>query len=544
MRSRLALSCVLFAGCSSSSTHGTTGTPDSPVADDGSVVDVPDSPPPPDAAPAEVFPMMPLVGNGAPSNAGTLFGDPAVGTTGGPCIAEPSDGTLLPKKFLRQRFRFVPANGENLFEIRLHTASIDHDLVAYTTSTTWIVPKQIWDAMNATLVDQPIEFRVRAAQWNGSALIGQPTISAMGTFRIAPVEAAGTIVYWTSGTTGDTSAFKGFTMGDESVHDVMGPSAVGGGVMCVGCHTSTPDGKYVAFSANPTAQDGRGAHVDMRSLDGTVTQPPFLTQSAQTLIARAPNQQAPFYSKAHWANGDHMMLSMFPVNNVPSIIWTNLEATSTAQGTGWGVVARTGDPGQAGAGTWSHDGQTIAYASASVVTSGMNLDNGHGDVYTVPYNGGAGGAATKLTGASDASYSESYPAFSSDDALIAFVRVPALENPYDNAKEEVLLVPRAGGTPTRLVSNDPMECTTAVSPGVGNSWPKWSPSVVMANGTKYYWATFSSKRRPGATPQLYVAPVTVDAAGAITSYPAIYLWNQPTNERNHTPAWDEFQVIF
>ncbi len=539
MHSRLVLSCLLLAGCSSPSHNNPK--PDSSVGADAKVAD---AAPFPDAGPIEVFPSMPIVGNGAPSDADTLFGADTIGDPGGPCVAEPSNGALLPKNFLRQRFRLLPANGENLFEIRLRTASIDHDLVAYTTSTTWIVPKPIWDAMNTALIGETIEYRIRGAKWNGTALDGLPTISATGTFKIAPVEAPGTIVYWTSGTTGTTSAFKGFKMGDETVYDVMGPANVGGGVQCVGCHTSTPDGLYVAFSANPTAEDGRNAHVDMRSLDGTVSQPPFLSASAKTLIARSPNQQAPFYSGAHWTNGDHMMLSMFPVSNVPQIIWTNLEATSTAQGTGWGVVARTGDTGQAGAGTWSHDGVTIAYTSASLVTSGMNLDNGHGDIFTVPYNGGSGGTATRLAGAADASYSESYPAFSDDDELVAFVRVPAAQNPYNNPLVEVLLVPRAGGTPTRLVANDPLECTTAVSPGVGNSWPKWSPSVQMAGTTKYYWLTFSSMRQPGGKPQIYVAPITVDATGTITSYPALYLWNQPKTEANHTPAWDEFQVIF
>lgn len=535
---RLALPCLLLAACGTSARNN-------PPADSAPGIDVAtvDTPPPPDAGPLVIFPVDPIVGNGAPTNAPTLFGDPTIGTTGGPCIAEPSNGTLIPKKFLRQRFRLVPANGENLFEIRLSTPSIDHDLVAYTTSTTWIIPQNYWDAMNEGLVDQPITYRVRAAQWNGTELVGQPTISDSGTFRIAPVEAQGAIVYWTSGPGGNTTAFKGFKMGDETVTDVMGPSAVGGGTMCVGCHTSTPDGSYVAFSSNPTAQDGRNAHVDMRSLDGNALQPSFLTPSAQQLIARSPNQQAPFYSAAHWTAGDHMMLSMFPVGGIPSIIWTNLEATSTAEGTGWGVVARMGDTGQAGAGAWSHDGHTIAYTSASLVTSGMNLDNGHGDIYVVSYNGGAGGTAVKLPGASDAAYSESYAAFSHDDQLIAFVRAPAAENTYDNANDEVYVVPRSGGTPTRLVANDPMECTSAVSPGVTNSWPKWSPTVETSNGISYYWMTFSSKRGPGGIPQIYVVPVTMDAAGTITTYPAVYLWNQPANERNHTPAWDTFQII-
>ena len=133
MRSRLIVSCLLLVGCGPSAHNN--GKPDSSVGGDANVAD---AAPFPDAAPTEVFPMTPIVGNGAPSNADVLFGNESIGNPGGPCIAEPSNGTLLPKNFLRQRFRLLPANGENLFEIRLRTASINHDLVAYTTSTTWI----------------------------------------------------------------------------------------------------------------------------------------------------------------------------------------------------------------------------------------------------------------------------------------------------------------------------------------------------------------------------------------------------------------------
>ena len=46
-------------------------------------------------------------------------------------------------------------------------------------------------------------------------------------------------------------------------------------------------------------------------------------------------------------------------------------------------------------------------------------------------------------------------------------------------------------------------------------------------------------------PQLYVAPVVVDEAGetpTVVTYPALYLWNQPAAENNHTPAWDVFLI--
>ena len=104
------------------------------------------------------------------------------------------------------------------------------------------------------------------------------------------------------------------------------------------------------------------------------------------------------------------------------------------------------------------------------------------------------------------------------------------------------MIPAAGGTPHRLAANDPPACSGLTSPGVTNSWPKWSPeSTTTLSGKTYYWLTFSSTRA-GTKPQLFVTPLVVEN-GVPTSYPAIYLWNQPAGEANHTPAWDVFQLI-
>ena len=137
--------------------------------------------------------------------------------------------------------------------------------------------------------------------------------------------------------------------------------------------------------------------------------------------------------------------------------------------------------------------------------------------------------------------------FSPADALVAFSRVPNAEpNSYNRPNAEVFVVPTTGGTAHRLTANDPVSCIGGVSPGITNSWPKWGPErTVVGNelSTKtYYWLTFSSTRQPpNHNPQLFVAPVVVEG-NTITSYPALYLWNQPTNEANHTPAWDVFQI--
>jgi len=120
--------------------------------------------------------------------------------------------------------------------------------------------------------------------------------------------------------------------------------------------------------------------------------------------------------------------------------------------------------------------------------------------------------------------------------------VPGGSSSYANPAAEVYVIPAGGGTRVRLGANDPPTCTGKMSPGVENSWPKWAPDASAANNKTYYWLTFSSIRDTAAIPQLYVTPV-VDDGTSLTTYPALYLWNQPDDEHNHTPAWDYFQIV-
>jgi hypothetical protein len=232
------------------------------------------------------------------------------------------------------------------------------------------------------------------------------------------------------------------------------------------------------------------------------------------------------------------------------IVWTDLEAKGQTQGTDWGIIARTGDTKYAASALFSHDGQTIVYTSASSVDSGMNTPDGV--LYTVPYGNRMGGPAKALPGASDPAYIQYYPVFSADDQFIAFNRMPTgvTGNTYNNPSAEVFVIPSAGGTATRLLANDPPACLKVTSPGINNSWGKWSPEAKTVDGKTYYFLVFSSGRDPvamdalgtGGYPQLYVAPIVVDASGQVTSYSALYFRNQVEAEHNHTAAWDVFML--
>lgn len=476
---------------------------------------------------------VPVLDADVPAGAPGLFGAPGQASSG-PCLVEPELGTLFPRNWLRPRFRFNAANQENLFEIKIDVPYEKTPLFIYTRNSTYALAAATWNIITNLAAGGKIHVTLRSATESGGALTAGPFTGSEGDIEIAPVDASGTIVYWT---TSKGTQLKGFEVGDETVQTVITPAQ--GKTACVACHSSTPDGKFVATTASDNVGDGAPGYVRLLSLDGNAAAPAFVTPSAATLLTRVA-QHAPSFSLGHWIPGDRTMLTMMPINGRTEITWTDLEATSTAEGQGWGVIARTGDDHAASAATMSHNGKTIVYTSTGNAASGTVSTSGA--LFTVPFANRKGGAAQPVAGASDPAYHYFYPSFSADDQLLAMNQISAGQTSYNNPVAEVYVVPAAGGTATRLAANDPPACLGVKSPGLTNSWPKWSPSVGTVKGKTYYFLVFSSTRNPASSgPQLYVSPIVVEG-GKVTTYAAIYLWNQPELENNHTPAWDVFQL--
>jgi hypothetical protein len=598
-----------------------------------------------------------------PSDPAPLFSNP--GTSGAPCLEEPQDGTMFPNSWTRPRISWAPgSSSQTVFQVRMHSDSEDSDLVVYTTATNVTLPLSLWQSLSKNLVGPSVSVTVTAASASG----GDVASSSTAAFTIAPVPALGALIYWTSSsfdTTGanaaTTTELKGFHVGDEGTTValtstqvaqpvVAGPVDGGNitkgqvGVFCIGCHTATPDGNYVAFTAQwpwPNALANVNASADAGLAVGAP--PPWLTGGAAAnlspLIGPASANGVTFYappvvnqvmlgvqtfSPLHYAAGDRKVISALGAaqnstsNTAPNtdtgvisqLAWFDLEwngtpgttgfatapcgtnpappgacfPVSTSNG-GWGIIARNGDSQSAGAPSWSHTTDVIAYTSTAGGTKDGRLDmplSGSGDIYTVAYNGGQGGAATPVAGASDPNFNEYYPAWAPDDKLIAFNRTAAQYSMYNQPQAEVDVVGPAAvscdGTMAaqcRLKANDPVACTNAKSPGVQNTWPKWAPlpnvatSGAAANqagdGKLYYFVTFSSTRATACTltgpgentlctaaqaqqaagfAQLYVTPVVVDPSNnnAITTYPAIYMWNQDAALNNLIPSWDYFPI--
>jgi hypothetical protein len=569
------------------------------------------------------FPAQPLIEDGIPPAAQAAFSQTSTGA--GPCVLEPRDGMLIPANMLRPRVRF--SGSGSVHQITLHTPREVNDLVVYTKQNPWFMPPDIWDGLRRNVFEEDISVTVRTGDG-----VGAPSESRVN-FRIAPVQAGGSMVYWGATTEQPgltTTRLLAFKVGEEAVVTALRPiditetmlgdngqikreeyGAPKGQARCVGCHTSTGDGQAVitgdhwpwnlAVSDISTGAGGRPAFVT--PMGALLLQMPWLGVSSTSrgdwgrgrhvvvtsagprnamnadFVANAnqPQQDMGFGQSQNQTNRDGLIwIDLSAEGNVPVLDAQNDDkevgtAMLGARGTGWGVLARTGDTRGAVTPDWSHDGSSVAYTSTDSTKDGHVGDNANAvDIYTVPYADGAGGTAQPLPGASQPGVAEYYPDFSSDDRFIAFNRVQqGTGRIYYHPQGEIYVVPAAGGVATRLAANDPPACSGESSPGVTNSWPKWSPTVRSGPengphaGKRYYFLLFSSTRespfRLGQAPasQLYLATLVELPTGELQTYPAMYLWNQgyeiidpgsdnpqlaPLQTSNLTPAFDEFII--
>lgn len=304
----------------------------------------------------------------------------------------------------------------------------------------------------------------------------------------------------------------------------------------------------------------------------------------------------PTYDAANPANDDKVKWHQLAWIDLESTVAIDVAVTSTpdygqaltarnaaamaAKGTAWGIIA-TGDTMSVASPSFSRKGDKIVYTATDYSPDGhADATATIADLRSVDYNNRAGGVSQALTGAADPAYLEYYPSYSADDALIAFTRAPSPsaaspDGPYYNRFGQIMVIPSAGGAALPLTANDPVACGgDAVGAGLINSWPKWSPDAFSANGKTYYFLIFSSARSYGdefsqpfelppnplssfkgltKSSQLYLAAVVVDnATQQVTTYPAVYIWNQNRASgadgaaglrySNLTPAWDPIKL--
>lgn len=496
------------------------------------------------------FPAAPSIDPSLPGDIDKQFGAPSAGEAGAgaaPCITEPADDAMIPKNWTPLFVEWAAPAPQTVTEVRITVDNQVNPYLAYVPGRSFSLPATVWSGAAFHSAGKDMVVSVRTAELKDGKLVGAPSPASRTVVHVAPVDAPGSVVYWSSS---PGTSFKGFTIGDTASKTVLTPqsagTSAGAQTECISCHTSSIDGKLIFYTRDVT---GGARAIDVRKV-ASPTPPDMgdVSAAAMALLAR-PNQYAPQLSAAHYSPTDAVAVTVFRIGATNELVWTDLHA---ADANGWGRFTRTGDTRNVSSPAFRHDGTAIAYTSSAAGGEGVIADVTPADptidIYTVPYANRQGGAATPLPGASDPALREFYPTYSPADTLLAFNRTSAPVSSYNQPSAEVAVVPGTGGTAVRLRANDPPACSGKKSPGLTNSWPRWAPKVGVAGDKRYYWMVFSSTRREatGTRPQLYISAIVTQVSGSTETisaeYPAVYVTAQDPAGNNHIPAWDVFEL--
>ena len=375
---------------------------------------------------------------------------------------------------------------------------------------------------------------VLAGKANTGQILGDLQASASRTFHVSGDKTGGAIYYWNTG----LSAVRVLEAG--SLQPTTLPAGTKGS--CVGCHSISPDGSTVALNSMGKGGGGSGGSFTMSLVSGKTAGALAWLSPAASKALTASNTISAAFSAAHFSDTDKWLV-------VPRA--GKLTAIDLLNGT-VNPLVQGGDLGQQAFPSWSPNGETVVYASAANA-NGMSISTAT-KLYSVPFNGGAGGQATLIAGTDVANTFHYYPAISDDGQFIIFNRAAiggskcltasgggggpggtAGSSTYDNCHAELWIVPIAGGTPIRL-DNANQDLTPLT-----NSWP----TIGNVKGQKY-WMAFSSRRNYGfkhtgspATPQVYIAAIDpgLAAQGVDPSYAALWLPGQDIDAGCHIARW-------
>jgi hypothetical protein len=354
---------------------------------------------------------------------------------------------------------------------------------------------------------------------------------------------------------------------------------------CIGCHTITNDGKFMALtiggSAPTNAANWELLDIANQSLElinpvgggglDTSTDPSATPLNDPPSYWKSYRNEG-FAAETAWGPNSDVMVSMYNSKlYFNSVAVNGTSATVTRQGLAFPTSAAAIDPYQSDP-FWSHDGSLFVYTSFN--QSAPNNGNTNGDQ---KLNGQIVIAdATKTSVTDDArvlvsrgsNLSNYYPCVSEDSAFVVFNQsvcgggndpsplgggygIGSCDG-YDDASAELWWISAAGGSTTRLDNADGIVNGNVIN--YDNSWPRFSPDVGSFRGNRLYWVAFSSRRPYGiqantggltaSEPQLWFAGVSV---GEITigdpSFSPVWLPGQNgstgngTLYGNHVPQW-------
>jgi hypothetical protein len=457
-----------------------------------------------------------ILGTGTPTGAPALFPSPITDPMRTASIVYPLDRAVMPANVAPAEIQWLNSSPGDVFRIQLIKPSVH--VTAYVANTgpgfkdSWIVELDAWRRIAQS--ESSDDALITVDRWE---LASRQAIASGAPVRVHFANAAllGSIYYW------DIAAGRIVRINDgTNTRDAFMPNPMQG---CVGCHSVSPSGRYMAGRYGPG--ENVGAVFDLtRDLTGNPPQTLFSVTSTTVhwwFSSWSPDEKRMIVSQNEpGGNGNLAFLDPFQGTVVPSISGT-LPSHGVTQP------------------AWAPDNTAIAYVGNVNDWGGVMVA---GDIFMLPVLGldQVGTPTRVITGAAVPNAIPSggaacYPTWTPDSAWIAFAHGASSRS--ENGTSALYAAKRDGSDLVRLNN-------ASGGPSTQDTFqPRFSPF----NQGGYFWLTFLSKRDYGnnkagtagaARQQIWVAAFKSNPApGEDPTEVAYWLPGQDTASMNISAYW-------
>ena len=436
-----------------------------------------------------------------------------------PNVVYPPADVVMPRNLGDFETHWTDANGNDIFEISLHTDLSDVRVyVPGGNGDAAAGPEPSWSAFLATEWEAAVgnnatvTYQVRGVQSTNPAL-GVGT-SGPRLVKLSNEEMNGGIYYWASaGTTSPEGIWRhDMAKPGQPAEQFMTKDQTGG--RCIACHVLSRDGKNMLVTwdggngnANTIDVGTKAFGVEANTWNFSSFTP---DGSAFLGVFNGTLQVRDFATQA--------VLATMPVSGTDKVTHPDV----------------------------SPDGTMLTYVRVPSASYGADWHFGNGQIWIRPYD-----QATQTFGAekmlvADAS-NNYYPSFSPDGKWVLFNK--SADNAvgtgaYNNPSAEVWVIAADGSAPAvKLAALD-------AAIGFTNSWARWAPFAQTVGSEAINWITVSSQRDYGTRlvnlkrPQIWMTAFVPSLAtlGMDPSQPTFRLPFQNIDSNNHIAQWTE-QII-